>query len=303
MSDLTARRFHDEDAAREFLEATRWPNGPVCPKCGTVGGAYQTKREGLYRCAEAGCRKDFTVTVGMLFERSHIPLNKWLLATHLMMSSKKGVSAHQLHRTLAITYKSAWFMAHRIRAALAPLPGTQGPLGGENKVVEADETYVGGKAKNRKNHVPPKEAVLSLVERGGKVRSRHVADVTGKTLRVAMADQIDKATYLMTDEAPVYRKIGAEFGGHGTVNHSAEEYVRAYFWHTNTAEGFFSILKRGISGVYHHVSAAHLHRYLAEFDFRYNERSKLGVEDAERAAKALRGIGGKRLLYRDSSPA
>jgi transposase-like protein len=298
MSDLTAPRFHDETAARQFLEVTRWPEGPVCPHCGSVNKAYENKsKPGVYRCGEPECRKDFSVTVGTLFERSHIPLHKWLLATHLLMAGKKGVSAHQLHRTLGVTYKTAWFMAHRIRAALAPMPDMQGPLGGQNKVVEADETYVGGKAKNRKNHVPPKEAVVALVERGGKVRSRHVANVNGKTLRDTMVTQIDKASYIMTDEAPVYGKIGDDFAGHGTVNHSIEEYVRAYFWHTNTVEGYFSILKRGITGVYHHVSAEHLHRYLAEFDFRYNERSALGVEDTERTAKALKGIGGKRLTY------
>jgi transposase-like protein len=286
MTDLTAPRFHNEEDARKFLESVRWPEGPVCPHCGEVGAAYATKKPGLYRCASAECRKDFTVTVGTLFERSHVLLHKWLLATHLLMSSKKGMSAHQLHRTLAVTYKTAWFMAHRIRAALSPIPGAHGPLGGKNKVVEADETYVGGKAKNRKNKVPTKEAVFSLVERGGKVRSRHVTDVTGKTLRDAIVTQVDRASYLMTDEAPTYTKTGGEFAGHGTVNHSKEEYVRAYFWHTNTVEGYFSILKRGIVGTYHHVSKEHLHRYLAEFDFRYNERSKLGVNDAERATKA-----------------
>jgi hypothetical protein len=220
------------------------------------------------------CRKQFTVTVGTIFERSHVPLNKWLYATFLLCASKKGISSHQLHRMLEVTYKTAWFMSMRIREAMREgnLPG---PLGGQNKVVEADETYVGGKAKNRKGKVPPKATVLSLVERGGKVRSRHVADVTGATLRDAMVTQIDKASYIMTDEAPAYGKIGDEFTGHGTVNHSAEEYVRAYFWHTNTVEGYFSIFKRGVTGIYHHVSAQHLHRYLAEFDFRYNERSAL----------------------------
>ncbi|HLG90336.1 MAG TPA: IS1595 family transposase [Alphaproteobacteria bacterium] len=295
-ADLSSPRFHDETEARKFLEATRWPEGPVCPHCGTVNEAYENaSKPGVYRCASVECRKDFSVTVGTLFERSHVPLHKWLLATHLLMAGKKGVSAHQLHRMLGVTYKTAWFMAHRIREALRP--NAPSPLGGQNKVVEADETYVGGKAKNRKNKVPPKEAVFSLVERGGKVRSRHVADVTGATLRDAMVSQIDKTSYLMTDESPTYTAIGTEFAGHGTVNHSAEEYVRAYFWHTNTAEGFFSILKRGITGVYHHVSKEHLHRYLAEFDFRYNERESLGVDDAKRAEKALKGIEGRRLTY------
>ncbi len=173
MSDLSAPRFHDETEARKFLEAVRWPDGPVCPHCGTVNEVYENKSKlGVYRCASDECRKDFSVTVGTLFERSRVPLHKWLLATHLLMAGKKGISAHQLHRMLGVTYKTAWFMAHRIREALRPLsPEIAGPLGGKNKVVEADETYVGGKAKNRKNHIPPKSAVISLVERGGKVRS------------------------------------------------------------------------------------------------------------------------------------
>ncbi len=300
MSNLSRPEFSDETKAREWLETELWPDGPICPHCGTVGKATllrgKSHRPGLYQCN--ACREPFTVTVGTLYERSHIPLHKWLAVTHLMMASKKGISALQIGRMLGFPYKTAWFMCHRIREFLRDTMPEAGPLGGKNKVVEADETYVGGKAKNRKNHVPPKEAVLSLVERGGKVRSRHVADVSGKTLRDAMVTQIDRASYLMTDEAPVYTKIGEEFSGHGTVNHSAEEYVRAFFWHTNTAEGYFSILKRGIVGVYHHVSAAHLHRYLAEFDYRYNERLALGVDDAERTAKSVQGIVGKRLTYR-----
>jgi hypothetical protein len=236
--------------------------------------------------------------VGTLYERSHIPLNKWLAATHLLMASKKGMSAMQIHRMLSLPYKTAWFMMHRIRESLRDSVPETDPLGGQNKVVEADETFVGGKARNRKNHVPSKEAVLSLAERGGRVRSRHVADVTGNTLRNAIVTQVDRASYLMTDDAPQYVKIGDEFAGHGTVNHSAEEYVHAYFWHTNTAEGYFSILKRGIVGTYHHVSAEHLHRYLAEFDYRYNERVALGVNDRERMEKSVKGIVGKRLTYR-----
>jgi transposase-like protein len=299
-SELTSSAFKDEESARAWLEGALWPpEGPICPHCGIVGSAYKvvsTKaRPGLYVCKD--CAKQFTVTVGTLFERSHIPLNKWLYAIYLLCVSKKGMSTHQLHRMLELPYKTAWFMTMRIHEAMRPISHS-GPLGGANKVVEADETFVGGKAKNRKTYIPRKEVVLSLVERGGKVRSRHVADVTGKTLTDAMADQVAKTSYLMTDDAPQYGKIGAEFAGHGTVNHSAEEYVRAYFWHTNTVEGYFSILKRGIVGTYHHVSAEHLHRYLAEFDFRYNERAKLGVSDTERAAKAAKGIVGKRLTYR-----
>jgi hypothetical protein len=206
------------------------------------------------------------------------------------------MSAMQISRMLGFPYKTAWFMCHRIRESVRETAPDS--LGGKSKVIEADETYVGGKAKNRKGRVPSKETVFSLVERGGKVRSRHVADVSAKTLRTAIGTQVDRASYLMTDEAPVYTKIGEEFSGHGTVNHSAEEYVRAYFWHTNTAEGYFSILKRGITGTFHHVSSQHLHRYLAEFDFRYSEREKLGVSDAQRLAKSVQGIVGKRLTYR-----
>ena len=275
MSDLSNPIFHDETKAREWLEARIWPDGPRCAHCGTFNQATLMKgeshRPGLYQCN--ACREPFTVTVGTLYERSHIALHKWLAATHLLMASKKGMSALQISRMLGVPYKTAWFMCHRIRESLRDmLPGA---LGGQNKTVEADETYVGGKAKNRKNYVPPKEAVLSLVERGGKVRSRRVADVSAKTLRDAIVTQVNRASYLMTDEAPTYTKVGKEFAGHCTVNHSAEEYVRAYFWHTNTAEGYFSILKRGITGVYHHVSKEPLHRYLAEFDYRYNEREAL----------------------------
>ena len=219
--------------------------------------------EGWHHCRD--CRKKFTLRVGTIFERSHIPLHKWLLGFHLMAASKKGVSAHQLHRMLGITYKSAWFMAHRIRESMRDLK--PGPLGGENKVVEADETYIGGKARNRKSRkVPPKEAVFSLVERDGKVRSFHIPEVNANTLRPILFTRVDRKSYLMTDEARVYTKPGKEFSGHGTVNHSIEEYVRGGFWHTNTVENYFSILKRGINGVYQHVSPQHLKRYVGEFD-------------------------------------
>ncbi|HZS85399.1 MAG TPA: IS1595 family transposase [Stellaceae bacterium] len=297
-NELNNKIFQDEHLAREWLESHLWPDGPVCLFCGTINNATPlASRPGLYQCNEKACRKQFTVMVGTLFERSHIPLNKWLMAAFLLCASKKGMSTHQMHRMIGVSYKSTWFMMHRLREAMreGKFPG---PLGGKNKVVEADETYVGGKAANRKNHVPPKQAVFALVERDGKVRSRHVPDVSGKTLRDAMVTQIDRASYIMTDEAPQYVKTGKEFSGHGTVNHSAEEYVRAHFWHTNTVEGYFSILKHGIVGTYHHVSAAHLHRYLSEFDFRYNERAKLGVSDKERTEKMLKGIVGKRLTYR-----
>lgn len=292
--------FQDADKAREWLEAKLWVNGVPCPHCGVVDGSTVLKgtatRPGLRKCN--ACIKQFTVTVGTIYERSHIPLNKWLLATYLMAGSKKGMSAHQIHRMLGITYKSAWFMCHRIREAMRPLHPE--PLGGENKVVEVDETYVGGKAKNRKGKVPPKEAVVSLVERDGFVRSNHVPNVTAKTLGPILAGQMAGATYVMTDESPIYPAAlgNTHMSGHGTVNHSIEEYVRGHFWHTNTIEGYFSILKRGIVGTYHHISQQHLKRYLAEFDFRYNTRVSLKINDGERADMAVSGIVGKRLTYR-----
>jgi transposase-like protein len=297
-ADLQNPIFQNEDAAREALEACRWPNGPVCPHCGSVeriapvGG--EKHRPGLYYCNN--CKGQFTVTVGSVFERSKVPLTKWWLATFLLCSSKKGISSHQLHRTLGVTYKTAWFMSHRIREAMRD--GGFGPIGGENKVVEADETYVGGRAANRKNKVPPKSIVVSLVERDGSVRSFHVPNVTSQTLRPIIVEHVHKASFLMTDESPVYPGIGRQFAGHGTVNHSAEEYVRAQFWHTNTIENYFSILKRGIYGCYFHVSDTHLHRYATEFDFRYNRRSALGYTDRQRTNEVMRGIAGKRLTYR-----
>jgi transposase-like protein len=300
--NLTDPIFHDDDAAREHLESIRWPDGPFCPHCGESERVTRlhgkTTRPGLFQCNS--CREHFTVTVGSVMERSHIPLPKWVIGFHLMAASKKGISAHQLHRMLGIQYKSAWFMAMRIREAMREiLPNENGPLGGENKVVEVDETYVGGRARNQKGKVPPKEAVVALVEREGRVVSRHIPEVTAATLRPILVSHIDRKSYLMTDESLVYPTVGREFSGHGTVNHSIEEYVRTGgFHHTNTAEGYFAILKRGITGTFHHVSQYHLKRYLGEFDFRYNERIALGVDDTERATKAIRGAGGKRLTYR-----
>jgi transposase-like protein len=298
--NLTDPIFTDETKAREHFEATRWPDGPYCPHCGETERVYRLEgkshRAGLLYCN--GCNGSFTVTTGTVMESSHVPLNKWALAFRLMCSSKKGVSAHQLHRTLSVTYKTAWFMAHRVREAMRPLDAAaSGQLGGMNKVVEVDETYVGGKARNRKNHVPPKEAVVALVERDGRVRSRHVANVDGKNLKPILKAEIDKASYVITDESPVYPPITGEFSGHGTVNHSIEEYVRGGFWHTNTVESYFSVLKRGVIGTYHHVSPEHLKRYLGEFDFRHNERSAQGVDDTQRTAKAIKGAAGKRLTY------
>lgn len=299
MFDLTNPIYHDADKAREHLEALHWPNGPVCPHCGNCDADRITKlkgkstRPGVYKCNE--CAKPFTVTVGTIFERSKIPLNKWLLGFRLMAGSKKGISAHQLHRSLGITYKSAWFMAHRIREAMGLDP--EGPLGGPDKVVEADETFVGGKAKNRATRKPAaKKAVVALVERDGMARSFHVANVNAKHLRGLIVTNVDRASHLMTDEAGVYTRVGREFNGHSVVNHSASEYVTTGgFKHSNTAENFFSIFKRGVIGTYHHLSEAHLHRYCREFDFRYNTRD---LEDAERTDEAVKGARGKRLTYR-----
>jgi transposase-like protein len=300
ITDLLDPIFTDEEAARKHFEAMRWPNGPGCPHCGVFNEATELKgnstRAGLYKCRS--CQKPFTATIGTVYERSHIPLHKWLLATHLLCASKKGISAHQLWRMLGLgSYRTAWFMAHRIREGMREaLP--EGGLGGANKVVETDETFVGGHAENRKNHIPKKAIVLSLVERDGKARSFRVPNVSGQSLRPIIVSNVNRASFLMTDDALAYTRIGREFSGPGTVNHSAEECVRAYFSHTNTVENYFSILKRRIIGTYHHVSETHLHRYTAEFDFRYNRRSALGFNDTERAADAVKGIAGKRLTYR-----
>jgi transposase-like protein len=300
---LSEAHFHSEEAAYAFVEARLWPDGPVCPHCGAtkehVGRLKgKTTRPGLCKCY--ACRKPFTVKVGTVMESSHVPLRVWLQAIYLMCSSKKGISTRQLQRTFQCGMKTAWFLGHRIREAMADLgiSDASGPLGGQNKVVEADETYIGGKARNRKDHIPPKTAVLSLVEREGRVRSFHLHSehVTAQMLKPIIVSHVNKASYLMTGEALVYPKIGDEFAGHGTVNHSAEEYVRAYFWYTNTVENYFSIFKRGIYGCYFHVSETHLHRYAAEFDFRYNNRIALGVDDKERADRALKGVMGKRSL-------
>jgi transposase-like protein len=298
--------YSDENAAREHLESLNWPDGPICPHCGTVNEATKlagkSTRPGVYKCRP--CQKPFSVTVGTVFERSKIKLNVWVHAVDLYTASKKGFSAHQLHRTLGVTYKTAWFMAHRIREAMAPNKKA-GPLGGPGKIVEADTTYIGGKEANKHRSKRDskkiggmgKQIVHTLVERKGRARSDHIANISGKTLRPIVVQQVSRKSSLMTDTAGGYMGVGKEFERHEMVDHSAGEYVRGDA-HSNTVEGYFSVLKRGITGVYHHVSEAHLKRYLAEFDFRYNERSALGVNDAMRAETALKGIVGKRLMYR-----
>lgn len=312
--NLTDPRFQDADKAREYLEAQRWPNGPVCPHCGAdkdnVTAVVAKKvgaktRPGLYQCNVKECRQQFTVTVGTVFERSHVPLNKWLLATYLLSASKKGMSAHQLHRTLGVAYKTAWFMAHRIREAMTD-DGTS-PLGGEGGTVEADETYFGSKkhkSKVRTDGQPyktgsrgpaNKRAVVSLVERGGRVRSFHVKRADAVTVRAIVRENIARDTHLRTDESRLYNSFKERFTSHETVRHAAGEYVRTGGIHTNTIEGFFSIFKRGMTGVYQHCSERHLQRYLNEFDFRYSNRK---ISDTERALIALKGIEGKRLYYR-----
>jgi ISXO2-like transposase domain len=250
-------------------------------------------RAGVYQCN--ACREQFSVTVGTLYERSHIPLHTWLAVTHLMMASKKGMSALQISRMIGRPYKTVWFMCHRIRESLKASPDLP-PMGGEGKVIEADETYIGGKAKNRAFREPaPKQAVFTLIERDGHARSFHIATVTAKTLRPIIDANTNKASAFMTDESTLYPKIRATFSMHGTVNHSANEYARAYFWHSNTTECYFSLLKRAIFGTFHHVSEPHLHRYTAEQDFKWNTRK---MTDAERFAASIPGIVGKRLMYR-----
>jgi transposase-like protein len=296
---ITDPIYSDANKAREHLEALHWPHGPVCPRCGTLDRitklAGKSTRPGVYKCNE--CAKPFSVTVGTIMEDSKIPLNKWLMAFRLISSAKKGFSAHELHRDLGITYKSAWFLAHRIREAMA---GDDSPLGGPNGVVEADETYVGGKAKNRATRKPSaKKAVVALVDREGHARSFHVANVNAATLRPLIVTNVDRASHLMTDESMVYTSVGREFVGHSVVNHSAREYVTTGgFKHSNTVENFFSIFKRGVIGTYHHMSEAHLARYCREFDFRYNNRK---ISDAERTTIAIKGARGKRLMYRQPS--
>jgi transposase-like protein len=306
--------FNDETQAREWLEARVWPNGPVCPHCGNADPEKVTKlegkahRPGLYQCNEPECREQFTVTVNTVFERSKIPLTKWLAALFLMTSSKKGLSTHQIHRMLDVSYKSTWFMTHRLREAMRT--GGLEPLGGEGKVVEADETYFGktdeprvspqrrGRPYNVGSRGPrDKRPIVALVERGGSVRTFHVAVADQVTVAGIVRENVARESRLHTDESRLYAGSLHHVRRHETVKHSAKEYVREDVT-TNTVESYFSVFKRGMRGTYQHCAEKHLHRYLAEFDFRYNNRAALGVTDAARASELAKGIVGKRLTYR-----
>lgn len=299
MVDLSNPIYTDDEAARKHLEAIRWPNGAYCPHCGEAENVKplqgKSHRPGLHKCYS--CLGHFSVTVGTVFERSKVPLHKWIHAAHLMAASKKGISAHQIHRMLGVTYKTAWFMEHRLREAMREKSPSK--MGGGGKYVEVDETYI---IKNKPRHgrklsIFDMEKVITLVERDGSARSFHVNSVNSNTIRKILREQINSDSAIMTDEAPFYKKpVGEFFAGHGSVNHSIHEYVRGSA-HTNTIEGFFSILKRGMNGVYQHCSKEHLKRYLAEYDFRYTYREKLGYDDEQRAELLLKGIGGKRLMY------
>jgi transposase-like protein len=305
---FSAQHFHDEEAARVWFEAARWDNKPICPKCG-ASKHYTTKKVGVYRCAAKECRKDFTVMTGTVMERSHAKLAQWAVAFTMGASSKKGFSAHQLHRQLGCQYNTAWFLHHRVMEAMREGGLDLPPMGGEGKIVEADETYYGPSKQVRQrgkyraapvrggNYGPAnKRAIISLVERGGKVRSFHVPRADKATVRRIVTENIARESRLHTDESNLYKGADLFFASHETVKHSVHEYARGDV-HVNSAEGFFGVFKRGMRGVYQHCSEKHLHRYLAEFDFRYNRRASLGYTDEMRTLEAVRGAEGKRLTY------
>lgn len=310
MSVLSRPYFHDETEAFRFVEAIIWPQGPVCPHCGCSGRITAIKpnpekrvRYGLKKCGD--CKGQFTVRMGTIFEESKLPMTKWLQAIFLMTASKKGVSAHQLHRTLEVTYKTAWFLAHRIREAMRE--GELAPFGGAGGIVEIDETFIGTEPGIEKRPdgrgFGHKMKVLTLVDRTtGRARSTVVDNLTIQELVPIIEANIAQEAHVMTDEASQYRSLGWSFDAHSAVNHSKGEYVRLGqpHIHTNTVEGFYSIFKRGMKGVYQHCAKKHLHRYAAEFDFRYSNRVALGVDDTQRAVKALEGVVGKRLTYRSA---
>jgi transposase-like protein len=315
MSKLSKTAFQSEPAAFEYLEATLWPDGAVCPHCGSIGKATKLQttgeavngkrqaRLGLWKCNEKECRKQFTVKVGTVFEHGRIPLHKMLQAVYLLCCSKKGISSHQLHRVLGITYKAAWFLSHRIREAMRD--GKLSPMGGSGGIVEADETYIGrleGQEINPKGGAAHKNMVLTLVERGGAARSFHIESASLMSVLPIVRDNIRRESKFMTDAGQHYKRLHASgyFAGGGRVHHEREEYVSRENpeIHSNTVENYYSIFKRGMKGVYQHCSEKHLHRYLAEFDFRHSNRVRLGIDDTARTAKALQGIIGKRLTYR-----
>ena len=301
--------FHDEEAARQWFEAARWPNGPICPKCGSTKH-YATKKLGRFRCGAPVCRKDFTVMTGTVMERSHARLTQWAVAFTMGASSKKGFSAHQLHRQLGCQYNTAWFLHHRVMEAMRRGGLDLPPMGGEGKVVESDETYFGELSESKRRTVKTsgrpysknpggvghKRAIVALVERGGEVRSFHVPYAAMDNVVEIVRSNIARESRLHTDESKLYKKVGKEFAAHETVKHAAKEYVRGDIT-TNTVEGYFSIFKRGMRGIYQHCAEKHLHRYLAEFDFRYNHRASLGYNDTDRTIAAVRGGEGKRLTY------
>jgi len=302
-SVLSDKHFHDEAAAYRFVEARVWPNGPVCPHCGGFERISKmlgkSTRIGVYKCYQ--CRKPFTVKVGTVFESSHVKLHLWLQAMFLMASSKKGVSSNQLHRTLGVTLKTAWFISHRLRVAMQTV-GLE-PMGGAGETVEIDETFIGRLVDMPKQTAgfSHKNVVLSLVNRdSGEARSFHVASTSKADILPIVEANVRKETAVMTDEAPRYKKLGERFASHDVVNHSKDEYVRGNA-HTNSVEGFYSIFKRGMKGVYQHCAERHLHRYLAEFDFRYSNRVAVGVNDIARTDRMIRGIVGKRLTYRTAN--
>ena len=307
MTELSNPIFHNDDAARAHLEAIRWPDGRICPHCGNADQdkirtlAGKSTRSGLYQCNE--CREHFTVTVGSVMERSHIKLHKWVLGFHLMAASKKGMSAHQLHRMLGITYKSAWFMAHRIREAMGET--NPSPMGGEGSKVQADETYYGNTSKRAKGYKKghsQKASVVALVDPAtGQARAFHVERATSESVREILVTNVHRTSELHTDESNLYIRVGKEFAAHKTVEHGSSGsgfYVGKDGQTTNNVENFFGTFKRGMKGTYHFCGRQHLQRYLTEFEFRYNHRSGLGVNDGERAALAIQGAEGKRLTYR-----
>ncbi len=332
-SVLSAPHFHDEAAAFAYLEGKLWPQGPVCPKCGGEGYPLQGVKDkkgrvrlGLKKCR--ACRAQFTVRVGTIFEDSHAPLHLWLQAIALMAASKKGISSNQLHRTLGVTLKTAWFMSHRIRMAMAPRAGSLPPMGGEGKVVEVDETYHGkvanpaeftkqGKRFKSRRRGPSdsdsavfgpanRRAIVSLIERGGSARTFHVAEANVETVAKIVRENVDRRSRLHTDASSLYLGVGKEFAEHASVRHSLGEYVK---WnengavHNNSCESYFSTFKRGMRGVYQHCSEKHLHRYLAEFDYRHNTRVALGMDDQDRAEQLITQVVGKRLTYKAADSA